>query len=427
MERSTGSHTVGFREHFTVYSHKKLAAGFTLVELLVVIAIVGILIGMLLPAVQSAREAARASHCANNLKQLGVAMSTYESAAERFPPGIGANVWQSGQKTSNAVNSTAAVPMFQFFAWTYCLHMLLPQLEEGAYYDALHGPLFRMQGFQEITTATSATSLYAGVNGVPIASLLCPSDAQQPSCWKPRKTQLFDMQDGAVRLAKSNYLGLFSGTSILGGLFVTRSNCFANESTGYSDSLFCVLSPLPPRKAFLNVEPRRALFGYGTGTPLQAVKDGASNTMAFAEYLKGTSERDGRGAFWFNDAGMQMLHATNGPNSSTADILHPNRAMEGVAVDKLNDWGCMGISGTTSVNNRGALNLPCKGGFASAAALGTDTFASPRSRHRGGVYALFCDGHVQLVSDSIESNTASPYGTWQRLAWIDDGQQIGDW
>ncbi|NQW47004.1 MAG: DUF1559 domain-containing protein, partial [Planctomycetes bacterium] len=48
---------------------------------------------------------------------------------------------------------------------------------------------------------------------------------------------------------------------------------------------------------------------------------------------------------------------------------------------------------------------------------------SSRSRHRGGVYALFCDGHVQLVSDSIESNTASPYGTWQRLAWIDDGQQ----
>jgi len=37
------------------------------------------------------------------------------------------------------------------------------------------------------------------------------------------------------------------------------------------------------------------------------------------------------------------------------------------------------------------------------------------------------DGHVQLVSDSIESNTASPYGTWQRLAWIDDGQQIKDW
>ena len=408
-----------------MYSHKKLAAGFTLVELLVVIAIVGILIGMLLPAVQSAREAARASHCANNLKQLGVAMSTYESAAERFPPGIGANVWNSGKDAGSATNQAAAVPKYGFFAWTYCLHMLLTQLEEGPYYDALHGPLFRMKGFQAMAL-TSATSLYAGVNGVPIASLLCPSDAQQPSCWKPMNSKdvstgnVGDLHDGAVRLAKSNYLCLFSGTSVADGLFVASSNCFVNNSTGYEE---VSVSPLPPRKA----SDRRALFGYGTGTPLQAVKDGASNTMAFAEYLKGTSERDGRGAFWFNDAGMQMLHATNGPNSSTADILHWARADEGVSTDKPNDWGCMGRSGTSSVNNRGTLNLPCKGGFASGAALGTDTFASPRSRHRGGVYALFCDGHVQLVSDSIESNTASPYGTWQRLAWIDDGQQIGDW
>ena len=73
------------------------------------------------------------------------------------------------------------------------------------------------------------------------------------------------------------------------------------------------------------------------------------------------------GAFWFNDAGMQMLHATNGLNSSTADILNPARGNPTNATDKLNDWGCV-----------------------------------------RGVHALFCDGHVQLVSDSIESNTASP-------------------
>src|SRR5579883_1456097 len=61
--------------------------GFTLIEVLVVVAVIGFLVALLLPAVQSAREAARRSSCANNLHQLGLAISAYESANACLPPG----------------------------------------------------------------------------------------------------------------------------------------------------------------------------------------------------------------------------------------------------------------------------------------------------------------------------------------------------
>jgi prepilin-type N-terminal cleavage/methylation domain-containing protein/prepilin-type processing-associated H-X9-DG protein len=66
----------------------KRRPGFTFVELIFVLTIIVILIALLLPAIQSARETARRAQCANNLRQLGIAIGSYASTHSTLPPGV---------------------------------------------------------------------------------------------------------------------------------------------------------------------------------------------------------------------------------------------------------------------------------------------------------------------------------------------------
>ncbi len=135
----------------------KPSRGFTLIELLVVITVIGILVALLLPAVQAAREAARRAQCANNLKQIGLALANYQSALRVYPFGVG-----GGGPPGNVVNRWSAQSQ------------LLPYLEQTSLYNALNfagmpwlnlNPVFGPMNQTAVTTR--------------IAGFLCPTDIDQ--------------------------------------------------------------------------------------------------------------------------------------------------------------------------------------------------------------------------------------------------------
>jgi len=100
----------------TARSHHR--TGFTLIEVLVAVAVIGILTALLLPAVQSARASARRVMCANQLRQLGLALHLYHDSQLCYPPG--------------SYVMGPSFPMQTGWGWGA---MILPDVEQHSTYD----------------------------------------------------------------------------------------------------------------------------------------------------------------------------------------------------------------------------------------------------------------------------------------------------
>ncbi|MCC7084016.1 MAG: DUF1559 domain-containing protein [Pirellulales bacterium] len=242
-----------------------------------VIAIIGILIALLLPAVQAAREAARRSQCANNLKQLGLGLQNHLQARKQFPIG--------------AVNDPAHVaygPTRQTWVVT-----LLPYFEEQSIYQRYNQTL---KGRSNTNWCQNANSIGPNaITGKVITTMLCPSDGAGAQV---RKTSCGD-------LALGNYLAFFGDISHDHGILPTSQ-----------------LFVAPPNK--------QHAFGVNFGARAKDFLDGTSKTLALGEYLRGLPEahNDWRGAFYQDEATNSQIYTQFTPNSSSPDVIFPGYCVD---------------------------------------------------------------------------------------------------
>jgi prepilin-type N-terminal cleavage/methylation domain-containing protein len=192
---------------------------FTLIELLVVIAIIAILIGLLLPAVQKVREAAARSSCQNNLKQLALACHNYQDANQVLP-------WDNSPEAGNSPTWGAGGTN-----WSWIAHAL-PFIEQGPLYTQIAA----LGGGQSIDNVTLSQAVGAGLLGIQIKSLFCPSD--NASTTTSLMTNRADLGGSSIGL--TNYKGVSGANWQWGGFNIAGTGRFSGNTNGlqFGDGIF---------------------------------------------------------------------------------------------------------------------------------------------------------------------------------------------
>jgi prepilin-type processing-associated H-X9-DG protein len=327
----------------------------------VVIAIIAVLIALLLPAVQQAREAARRAQCKNHLKQIGISMNSYHEAHATFPPG----------RMRSMVDGQGRC----FSAYAH----LLPFLDAVPLYEQID---FNADPDDPAKNGTALSQT--------IPYFLCPSDS--------------------YAILQSN---------VVNGAIVNSAvhNYPLNTGTTY---------PLSPRNP--GGVPVTGVFFENSKVRFSDLRDGASSTVCISETIKaeggpntwdGVSPTNGFVLTAGND------NANNGPElTDYASQCH--QAGLRLQQTRGSRW-LYGAPGHSMYNHMRPPNDPdidCRGGLPHS--IRTNHWwdrlslnIAARSRHPGGVHALFCDGHVQFVSQNINS------GTWTALGSRNGGEVVG--
>jgi prepilin-type N-terminal cleavage/methylation domain-containing protein/prepilin-type processing-associated H-X9-DG protein len=229
---------------------------FTLIELLVVIAIIGVLIALLLPAVQKVREAANRMSCANNQRQVAIAMHHHHDAYGTLPEG-----------TANAT------PYWGMGNWQVSI---LPYIEQDAVRRQYHD-----YGVNNGRNYYHADNIH-GATGKQLRILLCPSDMVNPAGWPAPP----------VSVTYHNYVVNYGNTGI-------------NETADWQAA------------AYNGLTFHGAPFTRGRAVPISAISDGSSNTLMLSELIQG-QRRDLRGDTWWGTG--SGFETSLRPNDSAPDL-----------------------------------------------------------------------------------------------------------